>query len=190
MKTTLKDTSSELLSPSLVLNFPIKVSRYVHTERLGLRGLRNLRRILGDFYYQWWGQHSAFSSIAMAFVFPCKIPKSQLKAEGNPFYLPPLPLQSVDLFGAGKRMVFTPLPGGLAAGNRPLLDGLWRKRSGSRMRKNTVKGSARAVCGGPEASYGSWVHPPWLRGMWVPGLGLGSPSSTYLQGPEQSPFNF
>lgn len=51
----------------------------------------------------------------MAFMFPCKTPKFQLKAEGDLFYLPPLPLQSVDLFGDGKGMVFLLLPGGPAA---------------------------------------------------------------------------
>lgn len=51
----------------------------------------------------------------MAFMFPCKTSKFQLKAEGDLFYLPPLPLQSVDLSGDGKGMVFPLRPGGPAA---------------------------------------------------------------------------
>lgn len=45
-------------------------------------------------------------------------PQNLSSKQRNPFSLPPLPLQSVDLFGAGKRTAF-PLPlGGLGASNR------------------------------------------------------------------------
>lgn len=58
------------------------------------------------------------------------------------------------------------------------------------MRKNAIKGSARAMRGGLEGAQGSWVYPPWLQGAWVPCLGLGTPSNACLQGPELSPFFF
>ena len=151
---------------------------------------RCFANVVWDFHCRWWGQHSAFSSITVLCTLPCKTPKFQLKAGRNLLSLPPPPLRSIDLFRAGKGTAFPLLLGGPGAGSRKLpLPGQIVKE-GIRMRKNAIKGSARTKCSGPEAVQGSWVYLPWLWGVWVPHLGLGTPSSTCLQGPEHSPFLF